>query len=241
MLDELRLARLLVVLTFLIYACKLDLESRIVPNRVWKYMLIASLPLTIIEALHYNTMMLAFAVIQLVVTVALAYALYLIGAYGGADAKAIMSLAAIFPLYPSFDGFPIFGIGGGMFALATLANSVLAAPFLLAAMFLRNVFRLGLRNIKGNLLYYFVAYRVSIDEIPKFHNLLEYIDESGNLVRVKRGIEPSEELLSRLKRGGVREVWVTPALPFLLFITAGYTVAFVVGDVLFLIVSALLH
>ncbi len=235
------LAKFLVVLGFLIYACKLDLESRIVPNRVWKYMLLASLPITVYQLFTEKHFIFEYTIagIFVVMVIALSYALYLIGAYGGADAKAIMSLALIFPFYPTFNGFPLLGPGFS-FAFSTLANSVVAAPILLLIMFLRNLAKEGIKSLKGNVLYYFTGYRAEVSNLPEFHNLFEFIDEDGEFRRVRKAVEPDEKMLDRLKRSGVEKVWVTPALPFLLFITAGYIVAFILGDLLYLLISTIL-
>ncbi len=235
------LVKFLVVLGFLMYACKLDLESRMVPNRVWKYMLLASLPITTCQLATSNYLMIQYTLAGFFVlmVIALSYALYLIGAYGGADAKAIMCLAVIFPFYPTSNGFPLLNQGFS-FAFSTLANSVIAAPFLLIFMFLYNLMREGWGELKGNVLYYFTGYRAEVKDLPKFHNLLEYMDENGKLKRVRRAVEPDERTLERLKKSGVEKVWVTPALPFLIFITAGYIVAFIFGDLLYLLISTIL-
>ncbi len=233
------LVKFLVVLAFLLYSCKLDVESRIVPNKVWKYMLASTLPITILQLVteRYPEIYYLVALLMALMVISLAYLLYYIGAYGGADAKAIMCLAVIFPFYPTYNSFPILNMGFGSFAFSTLANSVLAAPVLLVAMFIRNLIVEGVKEMRGNVLYYMTGYRVSASKIPKFHNLLEYIDERGKLVRVRRAVEPDDAMLRRLEKSGMKTVWVTPALPFLLFITAGYAIAFIVGDLLYFIIS----
>ena len=235
------LIKFLIVLGFLLYACKLDLESRIIPNRVWKYMLLVSLPITGYQLVTSDYLMIHCMVAGFFVlmVIALSYALYLIGAYGGADAKAIMCLAVIFPFYPTFNGFPMLNQGFS-FAFSTLANSVIAAPLLLIFMFFRNLVREGWRGLRGNVLYYFTGYRADVKNLPKFHNLLEFVDENGEFKRVRRAVEPDERMLERLRKSGVEKVWVTPALPFLIFITAGYIVAFIFGDLLYLPISTIL-
>ncbi|WP_202320792.1 A24 family peptidase C-terminal domain-containing protein [Archaeoglobus neptunius] len=236
------LTKFLIVLGFLIYACKLDIESRIVPNRVWKYMLLVSLPITAFQLFTEVHFQLAFAIaaLQVVMVISLAYLLYFIGAYGGADAKAIMALALIFPFYPKYNGFPMLNMGFGSFAFSTLANSVITAPVLLMLMFLRNLIVEGVTGLRENFIYYFTGYRVRLDNLPKFHNLLEYVDENGRFRRVRRAIEPDDEIIERLRRKKIETVWVTPALPFLVFITAGYVAAFILGDLLFLVISNIL-
>ncbi len=236
------LAKFAIVLSFLIYACWLDVKSRTVPNKVWKFMLIFAAPITFIEIVSYaaNFSYLLITISFTIITVVIAYALYVLGAYGGADAKAIMCLAILFPVYPKFSIFPILDSISFNFGFASLANSVLAAPILMAFMFFRNLIKEGFSEMKKSPLYFFVGYRVEVDSIPKFHNLLEIIEE-GKIKRLKRGIEANDELINAIKNSKIQKVWVTPALPFIVFITAGYVLAFFVGDVLFYIVSILLH
>ncbi|MDI9645347.1 MAG: A24 family peptidase C-terminal domain-containing protein [Archaeoglobales archaeon] len=238
----LHLAKFAIVLSFLLYACWLDIKSRTVPNKVWKFMLIFAAPITFIEMASYVTSFpyLLITVSFAILTIALAYVLYALGAYGGADAKAIMCLAILFPVYPKFSIFPILDSISFNFGFASLANSVLAAPILMAFMFFRNLTKEGISEMKKSPLYFFVGYRVDVDSIPRFHNLLEVVDE-GKIKRLKRGIEANDELINAIKNSKIQKIWVTPALPFIVFITAGYVLAFFVGDVLFYIVSILLH
>ncbi len=230
--DGVRAARIIIVLAFLLYACKLDLESRIVPNRVWKWMLITCLPLTALEIYLLSDLLtfkaILFMLFQFAVISALSYAFYLLRAFGGADVKALISLSLIFPLYPELFGLPIFQ-KIGIFAFATLSNSVIAAPVIALLYFVRNLVREGVRGFVGNPLYYFVGVRVDPKNVPKHHYLLEFIDESGKAVRVRRAVEPDEEILRRTAEKMDR-IWVTPALPFLVFITAGYIAAVVFGN-----------
>nr|MCR5853436.1 hypothetical protein [Methanophagales archaeon] len=57
------------------------------------------------------------------------------------------------------------------------------------------------------------------------------------------GLEPSEEYLRQIedaaKRGIVKEVWITPELPFVVFLTAGFFTASLLGDFIFMLLSAL--
>jgi len=230
------LVKVTIAALFLIYACKLDLKERRVPNRLWKYMLAVFIPIDVVEYLVFRYD-LTFALIQFAVMFAFSYFLYVIGAYGGADAKAFIVLAIAFPVYPEIWTFPLINKGFGVFAFSTLSNSVIFSPAILLYMFVRNVVREGL-SVQ---FYYFIGYRVDVANVPQFHNLLEYIDENGKLVRLKRGVEPDDEMLQRLKkakeRGEIEKVWVTPGLPFLVFITIGFFVSVVLGDVLFEVIS----
>jgi preflagellin peptidase FlaK len=240
--DAIYFSKVIVAFIFLIQACRLDLNTRRVPNRLWKQMVIIFVPLNAVEflMLGYKFNHILFSLIQFGVVFSLAHLLYYIGAYGGADAKAFMVLSLAFPIYPKILIFPLLNWGFGILAFSTLSNSVIFAPIVLLYMFARNLMKEGLKNIHGNLLYYFTGYRVSTASIPPFHNLLEFIDEEGKLIRVKRGREPDEKLLQRLKKAReIEKVWVTPSLPFLLFITIGFFISVVVGDLLFKVIQAL--
>jgi preflagellin peptidase FlaK len=250
-LDAVYLLKYAVVGGFLIYACTLDLRERRVPNRFWKLMLLSALPIVFIELLilHPDLYALFFALIKFILMFGLAIGLYYAGAYGGADAKALIVLSLIFPFYPSIKfqllSLPILNSGFGVFAFSTLSNSVIAAPGLVIILFIRNLLKEGLKGLKGNLFYYFIGYRVDAMNFPKFHNLLEYVDSKGKVVRLRRGVEPDEEILYRLKKayekGKIKKIWVTPGLPFLVFITAGYLISIFLGNLLFEIVLIFMH
>lgn len=238
----LELAKILIVLCFLIYACRLDLKTRIVPNKVWKFMLIATIPITayqFYEVAVLNKAILFLALFGVIFIILLAYLLYRMNAYGGADAKALMCLAVIFPIYPELGEFPIVNTGFGVFAFSVLANSVIFAPLMMLGLMFRNLILEGMSGFLKTPLYYITGYRIPVEKI-RFHNLFEFVDEKGSLKRVRKAVEPSEEMITRLKKSKIKKVWVTPALPFIIFITFGYLIAILLGDLLFFVISLLL-
>lgn len=236
MLDLFYLFKVVLVSPFLIYACKVDLEERRVRNKVWKYMLLVFIPAVIIEffLVNFNPVR---AALQFLIIFAISYSFYHLGMWGGADAKALMVLALIFPVHPQIWMLPALNRGFEILAFSTLSNSVIFSPAVVLFVFLKNV-KGGLKG--GRILYYFTGYKVDADKIPRFHNLLEYIND-GNLKRGSRGIEPTEKMISDLSRakreGKIDKVWVTPGLPFLVFITTGFYISVIFGDILFLIIS----
>lgn len=205
-------------------------------------MLIATIPITAYQLYDFaiiNLRLLILAFFGILFVFLLAYLLYRMNAYGGADAKALMCLAVIFPFYPEFGTFPVLNNGFGIFSFSVLSNSVIFAPGLIIGLLFRNLIKEGFRNFLKNPLYFIAGYRIPVEKI-RFHNLFEFIDDNGELRRVKRAIEPNDELISRLKKSQIEKVWVTPALPFIIFITFGYAIAFLIGDVLFLLISFIL-
>ncbi|MEM2727236.1 MAG: A24 family peptidase C-terminal domain-containing protein [Archaeoglobaceae archaeon] len=238
----LELVKIIIVLCFLIYACKLDLKSRIIPNKVWKFMLIFTIPITafqVYETALREQFLIIFAFIGAVFMISFSYVLYRMNAYGGADAKALMCLAVIFPFYPDLGAFPVINSGFGIFSFSVLANSVIFAPFLMFGLLFRNLSREGPRGFIKNPLYYIAGYKIPVEKIG-FHNLFEFVDEKGELKRVRRAVEPNEEIIARLKKSGLQKVWATPALPFIIFITFGYITAVLLGDLLFFLINLIL-
>ncbi len=227
--EEIHILKIIIALLFLIEASRRDLKERLISNKLWVYMVAIFIPLNIIEYV-IKPFNLIFAIAQFLFVSIFSYAVYWLGLYGGADAKALMSLAFAFPTYPKFYMFPILSTGLGIFAFSTLANSVIVAPALVLIILIKNVLN---RDLEFP--YCLIGYKKDIDEI-KFHNLLERV-ENGKIVRGLRGIEAEEEEIEKLKKKGVKKVWVTPALPFICFITAGFIVAVFVGDIMYYFIS----
>ncbi|RUM34493.1 MAG: peptidase A24 [Archaeoglobus sp.] len=230
--DLIHIVKVIVALVFLIEASRRDLKERLISNKLWMYMIIIFIPLDCLEY-YIKPFSIVFAVAQFVFIFLFSYLIYWIGLYGGADAKALMSLAIAFPVYPKFLNFPVLGTGMGIFTFSTLANSVIVAPLLVIFLLIRNL-------VKGDLKFphCLIGYREKVENI-KFHNLLEYV-EGGKVVRKLRSIEATDEELRKLRNAGITEVWVSPALPFICFITAGFLTAVFAGDLIYLAIKFLL-
>ncbi len=230
--EVLHVVKVLVAFAFLLEASRRDIRERLVSNKLWVYMILIFAPLNVLEYV-IRPFSLAFAILQFIFVSAFSYAVYWLGLYGGADAKALMSLSFAFPVYPFFYSFPLLGRGLNIFAFSTLANSVIVAPALVILIFVKNVLS---RDLEFP--YCLIGYKKKLEEV-KFHNLLERV-ENGKIHRGLRGIEANEEEIKKLKKAGLKEVWVTPALPFICFITAGFIVAVFVGDIMFYLIRMVL-
>jgi len=224
------LVKVLIAFAILVKASIHDLRERIIPDSLWVVMIATGFVLSMVQFVG-RPFNLYIASAQFLLIFLISNLMYHLLNFGGADAKALISLAVMFPVYPRIFNLPLLNRGFGMFAFTVLANSVLVAPFISILLFLKNI---GERD--GRLIYRFIGVKVDADNVPKFYNLLEYVDERGRIVRVLRGVEPDEEMLKRLreakKKGLVDKVWATPALPFIVFLTAGFVVSVVLGDLM---------
>ncbi|TKX56119.1 A24 family peptidase [Halorubrum sp. SP3] len=141
------LLRLLVVPVFG-WAALRDVRTRRLPNRIWPPLYLFGALLLIWEvaslwpfAGYDGRIFLLRAAISLLFVAPLGYAFWYLGAFGGADAKAMIALAVIFPTFPAYEigafALPLVDTEVGVFSLTILTNTVLlglAYPVGLAAL-----------------------------------------------------------------------------------------------------------
>ena len=183
------------------------------------------------------------------------YILFQLGAFGGGDAKGLIVLSILFPSYPVFSFsekiYPLFGLPPvGLFTFTVLGNALLLTTLVPLGMFGYNLLHFSRAMVK-NPLYMFIGYRTEISSLKskKHLGLLEKfeLDESGSLKRglARTGLNfdanQKPELEEYLKKGLIeKDIWVTPGLPFMLSITAGFITAVVFGDLIFYAVMHLM-
>lgn len=161
-----------------------DIRTRRVPNEFWYPLVGLGL---ILLAWEWLTMDVGFQRTRLVhstllsvgVVIPLAYAFWRLGAFGGADAKALMALAILFPTYPIVyfptESFPLIVSRVGVFSLTILTNAVLVGisyPLVLAV---RNLLA---GHIDRRM---FVAKPVSWEEIESLHGGLRSAPPDGEV------------------------------------------------------------
>jgi preflagellin peptidase FlaK len=154
---------------------------------------------------------------------------------GGADAKALMSLAVLVPFYPSFYGFPIIELGtqaGNFmsivfpFSLVILMNSAILTVFAPLVFLIINA-------RKGDLEFpqCLFGYKAKLTEFPKFSWLMERVRDG----KVETSVFPKrkgdrEEEIRALSDLGREEAWVTPQLPFMVPMFFGLLISFFIGN-----------
>lgn len=248
------LIKLFICLIFLLYSCRRDLKTRTVPNELWGVVFVAALPLVIADALAQGSRYLLHTAVSVVGIYVFVYILFRLGAFGGADAKALIALSFIFPAFPDITvfgyGLPLSGAPPlNIFAFSTLANAVLLTIVVPLGILAYNLCTLSVREIMENPWYLIVGYKCKISDLEGRHvRLIEDFECEGREVRKKftrRGVGIDDPVLERLEqlasRGLIGErVWVTPGLPFMIPITAGFVAAAVYGDLISSSMMALL-
>lgn len=240
---------ILFCLLLLVYASRSDMRTRSVSNIPWVAMAVAGLGLSAFRAVTGEISLLMQLLISSASTFVVAYLLFRFGLFGAADAKCLIAMSMLFPGYPSLvafsRSFPLLSSAMSQafpFALATLANAALLSLTVPVFLGFRNLFALGFPGFWRNLNVAFTGYRLTIEQIARSKHVRlahSYQERDGKLERsfALRGADINAALLEQLesyvKQGRLPDrLWVTPGLPFMLFITGGFLVAAVVGNLI---------
>ncbi|ADJ13439.1 A24 family peptidase [Halalkalicoccus jeotgali] len=130
----------------LAWAAHRDVRTRRVPARTWTPLFALAAVLFVWDGIASYfaggltwAYFLVGAAISLLLVIPAAYGFWRFGAFGGADAKALIVLALLFPTYPTYEIgpylVPVVATPTGAFALTILANTVLVGacyPLVLA-------------------------------------------------------------------------------------------------------------
>ncbi|MGA9188459.1 MAG: A24 family peptidase C-terminal domain-containing protein [Methanosarcina sp.] len=249
------LIKILFSMPFLLYSCYSDLDSRRVSNKVWKYMLTSGSVFVLYELFTDGFSHLIPLLFSGIIVFTVVYILFQLGAFGGGDAKGLIVLSILFPSYPvfSFSGkmYPLLGFPPvGLFTFTVLGNALLLTTLVPLGMFCYNLLHFSPEMVKTPL-YMFIGYRTEVSSLKykKHVGLLERfeLDESGSLKKgfARTGLNfdanQRPELEEYLKKGLIeKDIWVTPGLPFMLSITAGFITAVISGDLIFYAVMRLM-
>jgi preflagellin peptidase FlaK len=254
-------SRVLISLIFLIYASWSDFKTREVSNWVWAIFAPLAFSLTALQYILFPQDLLYSYVLPFIVTLALSLVLFYTGGFGGADAKALICLSLALPNYPIYLLESPIGYFPLLFPLSVFLNSVFLASFSVVYVLLRSFlwkYRTKKKLFEGfekeslgrKILVLLSGYKVNIAELEKKNYLypLEDFDarleEKRQLIAIPKD-EEREEIVSRFieaKRLGQIEadIWATPGLPMLVFITAGFVIALVFGDILWTLLRLIL-
>ena len=249
------LLRVIYCTPFLIYSCYTDILTRRVSNQVWKIMLFGGALFVIYDLLNGGLLALLIVALSGGIIFIFVYILFQLGGFGGADAKSLIVLAIVIPIYPEIEllglTFPHQGVPLiNLFAFSVFGNAVLLTIVVPLSLLLYNLLTLKPREILEKPAYIFVGYKADISKLLNSHiKLIEEYYLSGNEVQTKfrrGGADINEDTVSELEKfatGGLmdRRVWVTPGLPFMIPITLGFFTAVFFGDLIFMLTKLLLN
>ncbi len=155
--------------------------------------------------------------------------------YGGADAKAVLVLAILVPFYPHINGITRSGLSPQQvplmqilfpFTFIILLNASLIMLFALPFYLMIN-----LKNKDMGFPQMLFGYKMNVDDVPhSFVWPMERYDESGERSIKLFPRDDSEDVLTTLRNRGIKRVWVTPKIPFIVPICIGFVVSFLIGN-----------
>lgn len=221
------------------YASYADLRTRRVDNRLW--LLAGGLGAILLAT---EAVVVGFPepllLLSIPIVIGIAFLLYQTGLlFGGADAKALMALALLVPFHAALKpALPLFSslLTDLAFPLAVLGNALLVTILVPVALLVVNLARRDLDwpfSVLGT--------RVPVDELDRAWVWpMERVGEDGEVVRTTMPTRAPQEVDPQAYRdAGMEEVWVTPKLPFMVPLTAGYALAFTAGDLITALVRGL--
>jgi preflagellin peptidase FlaK len=175
------LLRLLVVPLF-VWTAYHDIQTRRVPNWVWKPPFVLGLVLLVwegrqaIQAGGYELQLfLVPLAISLLVLIPVAVGFYRMGGFGAADMKALVVIAVLFPTYPGYIvpnstlTFPMVESPVNAFAMTVLTNGVLVGVAYPLALVVRNLLT---RSVPDEPWVLFVGRAVDRDDLLHTHGRL---------------------------------------------------------------------
>ena len=227
--------RLIVGISILSYASYTDIKTRRASNMLWVIMGSIGAILLVIQYFTIgfdNPLLLIFVPIM----IGLMYVLFQLRLiFGGADAKAIMALAILVPVHPSIYEFPMWK--SLMPASWTIFSNAVIIFLIIPLMLL--IYNLSKRNLKFP--YCVLGYKMGIEKAKeKFVWPLEKIkDGKTKFMYMPKDFDIQKELIEFQKQG-IKEIWVTPKIPFMIPLLAGFITSFIIGDILFSIMNVIL-
>jgi len=254
--------RVFLALSFLVYASWSDWKKREVSNRVWIVWAPLAFALTALQFIIFAPELLYLFIFSFIITSALSVLLFYAGAFGGADAKALMCLSLALPYYPVYLLQPrTTSVSPLPLPITVFSNAVLLAALTVFYNIIRNSwwkFKTGQRLFQGlenesfwrKFLAFISGYKVQVTTLTKSVHLYPLEDITSKEVGDERRLvtlpkdENKEEIVARIlnasEEGRIQShVWATPGLPMLIFITAGLIVALTWGDLVWILLRAM--
>lgn len=159
---------------------------------------------------------------------------------GGADAKALLSLAILFPVYPALGGFPLLHGDTATaqlffpFSFVILINAAIMTALMPIVFLARNIAS-GEMKFPQSLL----GYKVEYSQLKGRHVWLMERMEGGEhriYARPKRD-EDLEKEVELLVRSGRTRLWITPKIPFIVPMLASLVFSALIGNLIFLLTA----
>jgi len=219
---ELSQLRIILAIAMLGFASYTDVVKREISDYTWIIFGVASLGLLILEP-QLEESLLSIGISMIVAPFVIV--IWRLGIFGGADAFAIIVLAALAPQITLSENM--------ITPFTTLTNAIVLSIIPMFVNFTRNLIQFASKNklFEGfdetksrQVLAMFVGYKASN---PKHSFSIER--KAGKHKKLNLSLQHAENTPYCTKPN----TWVTPGMPYMLFITGGFLIQLFFGDVFF--------
>lgn len=244
-LNQLDAVRMLLCIVMLGYTSWIDIKTREIHDLVWLVFGGIGFIIALFE-IYIGSINLSAFVLTVIFSTMMSIALGYLGLFGGADIGAFIALSVLHP-FPPRGLEPYLGVVSVIYPLTLFSNSALCGACFAIVQLGSNLMKLfrdkslfeGLESVsllkKIILLVSGTKINTFMIRGPPFQYPLEIVDENykRNLILMPdiHDDESAFEIFRQLKEAGMEEVWVSNTLPFLVFISIGYFISILVGDV----------
>lgn len=214
--------RVILALAMLGVACASDIKKREISDIIWiVFGAIAAILIPFSGELTEQLFKIGIAMI----VAPIAIIIWRFGLFGGADAFALIVLAGLVPNMSLY--------GGTITPFTTLTNAVLLSIIPMLVNVTRNAILLASKHDlfegfnetkKKKILAMFVGYRAAN---PKFGFSIE--QKQGKYKKLNLSLQHAEYAEFCTKQ----DTWITPGIPYMIFIAAGFVIQLVYGDIIF--------
>jgi preflagellin peptidase FlaK len=216
-----------------------DIKTREIDDRLWLVAGVAGGLLTVAEIATAPAYPLLLAGFSILLTAILAFGIYFLGLYGGADAKALLVIALAMPVNTfAASVLPIF-------PLTVFGNSLVISLLIIPACLVINALGAGkgplFAGVKASSLKkaaaVFTGIRVSPQTAKSVHfNLIEWpLPSGGSELKLFHRVEEVDE--TKRFVAGAKKVWVTVAIPMIVFFLGGFILAALGVDILIWLIT----
>jgi preflagellin peptidase FlaK len=235
--------QILLSLTFLSIASIYDLKTREVPNKIWLIFIPLSSILTIIQILNEPSQI-YLVLASIVFTSLIAVIIFYVGLYGGADAKALITLAIAHPTNPSQL------ITNPILPFSAFNNSLILMVLTIPIALIKNLYwqkknnqslfkGLGHEPLWKKMFALLVCLKKTKSEMKNYHVPAERYKIVGGKRRTLKIFQRVNQDDFVVDDTVPEEAFVIYSQPMLPFITLGYILAIIWGDLILHIIMTL--
>ena len=233
-LELLNIIRFLTGVLILTYASYTDIKTRQASNKLWLIMGTIAVILLIVQNFNVGFEN-PYFLIFIPVMIGIVYLLFQMRIiFGGADAKALMAIAILVPFEPFISEFPIYKGSFMPFSWSIFQNSLIIFLFIPLSLCLFNILRRDFKFPNA-----FLGYKMNISLARKkfVWPLERIVNGNRKFVYMPKEFDTRVEF-DKFDKKGIKEIWVTPKVPFMIPLLIGFIIAFIIGDILFYLMNS---